>query len=183
MSSLEKCLFKSLPPFSNWVFLGFCYWIVWVSYIFLDLSPLSHIWFANIFPQPIGCLFTLLILLCKRCLVWYQAQFVQLFLTLCDHMDHSPPGSSVHGTIPARILDQVAISSSKRSSRSKEQTCWLGFPAASALTGGFFNTEAPGKPLSLMWSHLFCLFACDCDFILSLAQPMSSLFFSEKKST
>ena len=111
-----------------------------------------------------------------------SSSVVQLCLTLCDRMDHSPPGSSVHGTIPARILDQVAISSSKRSSRSKEQTCWLGFRAASALAGGFFITEPPGKPLSLMWSHLFCLFACDFDFILSLAQPMSFLlFFSEKK--
>ena len=93
-----------------------------------------------------------------------------------DPMDCSPPGSSVHGTIPARILDQVAISSSKGSSRPKDQTCWLRAPAAPALTGRFFIPEPPGKPLSLMWSHLFCLFACAFDVILSLAQPMSLSF-------
>ena len=28
----------------------------------------------------------------------------QLCLTVCDHMDCSPPGSSVHGIFPARML-------------------------------------------------------------------------------
>ena len=34
-------------------------------------------------------------------------------LTLCDHMDCSPPGSSVHGILQAGILEWVAISYSK----------------------------------------------------------------------
>ena len=33
--------------------------------------------------------------------------------TLCDPMDHSPPGSSVHGIFPARMLEWVAVSSSR----------------------------------------------------------------------
>ena len=37
-------------------------------------------------------------------------------LTLCDLMDCSPPGSSVHGIFQARILEWVAISFSRRSS-------------------------------------------------------------------
>ena len=36
--------------------------------------------------------------------------------TLCDPMDHSPPGSSVHGSFQARILEWVAVSSSRGSS-------------------------------------------------------------------
>ena len=35
----------------------------------------------------------------------------QLCPTLCDYMDCSPPGSSVHGISQARILEWVAISS------------------------------------------------------------------------
>ena len=35
----------------------------------------------------------------------------------------SPPGSSVHGILPARILEWVAISSSRGPSRSRDQTC------------------------------------------------------------
>ena len=34
----------------------------------------------------------------------------QSCLTLCDPVDCSPPGSSVHGILQARILEQVAIS-------------------------------------------------------------------------
>ena len=42
----------------------------------------------------------------------------QSCLTLCDLMDCSPPGSSVHGITQARILEWVAISSSRGSSQS-----------------------------------------------------------------
>ena len=40
----------------------------------------------------------------------------QSCLTLCDPMDGSPPGSSVHGTLQARILEWVATSFSRGSS-------------------------------------------------------------------
>ena len=36
--------------------------------------------------------------------------------TLCDPVDCSPPGSSVHGILQARILEWVAISFSRGSS-------------------------------------------------------------------
>ena len=35
----------------------------------------------------------------------------QLYPTLCDPMDHNPPGYSVHGITQARILKQVATPS------------------------------------------------------------------------
>ena len=39
-----------------------------------------------------------------------HVQSLQSCLTLCDPMDHGPPGSSVHGILQARILEWVAIS-------------------------------------------------------------------------
>ena len=42
--------------------------------------------------------------------------------TLCDPMDWSPLGSSVHGILQARILEWVAISSSRGSSRPRDRT-------------------------------------------------------------
>ena len=42
--------------------------------------------------------------------------------TLCDPMDCSPPGSSVHGILQARILEWVAMSSSTGSSWPKDWT-------------------------------------------------------------
>ena len=41
--------------------------------------------------------------------------------TLCDPMDYSPSGSSVHGILQARIVEGVAISFSRGSSRPRDQ--------------------------------------------------------------
>ena len=46
----------------------------------------------------------------------------QLYLTVCDPMDCSLPGSSVHGIFQARILEWVAMLFSKGSSRPRDQT-------------------------------------------------------------
>ena len=45
-----------------------------------------------------------------------HAKSFQLCPTLYDPMDCSPPGSSVHGILQARILEWVAMPSSRRSS-------------------------------------------------------------------
>ena len=44
----------------------------------------------------------------------------QLCLTLCDPMDCSPPGSSVHGIFQARILEWVTISFHRGSSQPRD---------------------------------------------------------------
>ena len=43
-------------------------------------------------------------------------------LTLCDPMDCSLPGFSLHGTSQARTVEQIAISFSRRSSQLRDQT-------------------------------------------------------------
>ena len=47
----------------------------------------------------------------------------QLCPTLCNPMDCSPPGFSVHGILQARILEWVAISFSRESFQPRDQTC------------------------------------------------------------
>ena len=63
----------------------------------------------------------------------------QLCLTLCDPMNCSPPGSSAHGILQARILEWVAIPSSRGSSQPREelskktpQTVWCWDHSAAA---------------------------------------------------
>ena len=70
-----------------------------------------------------------------------SAKSLQLYLTLCNPMDSSPPGSSVHGILQARILEWVAMASSRGTSQPRDQTCisW-----DSCTAGGFFTTEPPG---------------------------------------
>ena len=47
----------------------------------------------------------------------------QLCPTLCNSTDCNPPGSFVHGIRRARILDWVAVPSSRGSSWLRDQTC------------------------------------------------------------
>ena len=51
-----------------------------------------------------------------------ESEVAQSCLTLCDPMDCSLPGSSVHGIFQARILEWVTISLSKVSSQPRDQT-------------------------------------------------------------
>ena len=51
-----------------------------------------------------------------------ESDIAQSCPTLCDPVDCSLPGSSVHGILQARILEWVAISFSRGSSRPRDQT-------------------------------------------------------------
>ena len=51
-----------------------------------------------------------------------ECEVAQSCLTLCDPMDCSPPNSSVHGILQARILKWVAISFSRGSSQPRDLT-------------------------------------------------------------
>ena len=51
-----------------------------------------------------------------------ESEVAQSCLTLCDPMDCGLPGSSVHGIFQARVLEWVAISFSRGSSWSRDQT-------------------------------------------------------------
>ena len=63
--------------------------------------------------------------------------------TLCNPMDCSPLGASVHGILQARILEWVAMPSSRGSSRPRDgpRNSCISCPA-----GRFFTAELPGKP-------------------------------------
>ena len=51
-----------------------------------------------------------------------ESELAQSYLTLCDSMDCSLPRSSVHGIFQARVLEWIAISFSRRSSRPRDRT-------------------------------------------------------------
>ena len=68
----------------------------------------------------------------------------QSYPSLCDPMDCSPPGSSVHGILQVRILEWIAIPLSMGSSWSRDWT------QVSHIAGRFFTGWTPGKPLSIL---------------------------------
>ena len=59
---------------------------------------------------------------------------------LCDPMDCSPPGSSLHGILQARVLEWVAIPFSRGSSDPGIE------PGSPALQADALTSEPPGKP-------------------------------------
>ena len=53
---------------------------------------------------------------------WVLCSVAQSYLTFCNPMDYSSPGSSVHGIFQAGILESIAISFSRGSSQLRDQT-------------------------------------------------------------
>ena len=68
----------------------------------------------------------------------------QSYPTLCDLMDYSPPGSSVHGIFQVSILKQVAISSFRGICLPKDGTH---ISCVSCIGRWILTPEPPGKPL------------------------------------
>ena len=85
---------------------------------------------------------------------------VWLFVTLWTA---APPGSSVHGILQTRILEWVAMPSSRASSPPRDWTHVFYIPA---LAGGFFTTSASCK------AHMLNAF-CDRNHELSTSSRCS----------
>ena len=69
------------------------------------------------------------------------AKLLQSCPVLCDPVDCSPPGSSVHGNLQARILKWVANPFSRGSSQPREQT------QVSCIAGRLYCLSHQGNPL------------------------------------
>ena len=76
-----------------------------------------------------------------------HAKLLQLCPTLCHAMDCSPPDSSVHGILQARMVEWVAISSFSGSSWPRDRT------RGSWIAGSFFTTEPLGSPGCIVPIH------------------------------
>ena len=80
-----------------------------------------------------------------------RAKLLQLCPTLCDPKDCSPPGSSVHGILQARIQEWVVIYFSREASRPRDWTCvsyvtcigrWVLYHWATCKPLWFFESES-----------------------------------------
>ena len=101
------------------------------------------------------------------CVCVCVCEVAQSCLTLCDPVDCSLPGSSVHGILQARILEWVAIAFSRGSSQPRDRTrvsCFAGRRFILWATREAFY----GLKISLQSSFRFCwfpvrftIFSCD----------------------
>ena len=76
-----------------------------------------------------------------------ESEIVQLCPILCDSMDCSLPASSIHGISQARILEWVAISFSRGSSLSRDQT-WV-----SCIQWVLYQLSHQGSPNEYAYYH------------------------------
>ena len=123
-------------------------WSVWTSTVYpLPLSTYPHFIHERIISNKSiwACGSAFCVLTSPLCIE--QLRFVcvcvcvcvlvtQLCPALCHPTDCSPPGSSVHGILQARILEWVASPSSMGSSQSRDQT------QVSCIAGRFFTIWA-----------------------------------------
>ena len=128
--------FELLAAYSKFpLAICFTYGNVYVSTLLSQFVP----------PSPSPNIFTSLFSMSVS--PFMHAKSLQLCLTLCDLMDCSPPGSSVHGISQARILEWVTISSSRGASQPRG---WTHISCISCIGSRFFTTEPPGKPINAL---------------------------------
>ena len=104
---------------------------------------------------------------------WYQRLVTLLSLTLCDPMDCSPPGSSLHGIHHARILKRVAIFFSRGFSWPRDWT-WISCTADRFFTL-WATREAPNK-------YMHSPIRVCCFFLFSLLQHLIKNRWINKQS-
>ena len=89
----------------------------------------------------------------------------QSCLILCNPMNHSPSGSSVHVIFQARILEWVPFPTPEDLSVPGTESTFLVSPA---LAGGFFTTWKAPRLLQAV-SNLHCyFFVCNWNVLLSV---------------
>ena len=108
---------------------------------FCIFSPPPHV------PPPCVC-----VCVCAHLCVC--AKSLQSCLTLCNPMDHNPPGSSVHGILQARILEWVAMPSFRGSSPPRHLT----HVSSVHWQAGFFTASATWEaPAEAVFYETYCV--------------------------
>ena len=107
-----------------------------------------------------------------KCLKW-RSEVAWSCPTLCNPLDCSLPGFSVHGILQARILEWVTISFSRGFSQPRDE------PSSPALEADTLTSEQPGKPKKMLRNHKYM---CK-DSLLPVLSMQSYLSLSSRAKT
>ena len=122
--------------------------LFWISWATLSEFPIVLVQLSSSGVRQSSLLSPLKLFIDKELLsfmkVKSESEFDQSYPTLCDPMDYSLPGSSLHGILQARVLEWIAISFSKGSSRPRDRT------RVSRVPGRCFNLWATREAPSFM---------------------------------
>ena len=99
---------------------------------------------------------------------WLVCCVAQSCPTLCDPMDYSPPGFSVHGILRTRILEWVAMPTSRRSSQARGSSD-LGLPHCRQV---LYRMSHQGSPHGLCNKYMFVLEITPCSAYCCVARTL-----------
>ena len=132
---------------------------LWMWFCLPSVLHKLHLWAETVFPDVLHSLMQMTVLWLKLMLeftyiygnvdlMWSLILHVcvwvtQLCPTLCNPINCSLPGSSVHGILQARILEWVAMPFSRGSSQPRDRT------QVSCMAGGFFTVWATRDALDI----------------------------------
>ena len=126
---------KRKRRFHVYIFNTLLYWISeWVSYIQHNALEVVSWYICSI---SVVCLVT------------------KSYLALCNPMDCSPPGSSVHEIFQARILEWSAISYSRGSSQPRERTQISCISCIGRQV--LCHWRHLGSPINILHNHSVCI--------------------------
>ena len=115
-------------------------------FVFCDLSSLNLMFLRFISFAACNCHYFLL-----------HACMLKSYPTFCDPMDYSLLGSSLHGILWARILEWVAMPSSRGLSWFRDQTH---ISCVSCNAGGFFTHRATWEALFSSTARYYVIRIC-----------------------
>ena len=121
-------------------FFLFCILFYIILFFHMGVTKIAWIW-VTILPSTLSLISAFVssfsvFRMTVNCSWSCESEVAQSCPTLCDPVDCSPPGSSVHGILRPRILEWVAISFSRGSSRPRGRT------QLSCMAGRRFNLWA-----------------------------------------
>ena len=98
--------------------------------------------------------------------VCMHAQSLQSSLTLCNPMDYSLLGFTVHGILQAKILGWVVVSSSRGCSQPRDLTC------VSCITDRFFTHWVTWEAWKYLYVHYFRVFFCKTKLLVKMQKML-----------
>ena len=146
----KRKLMNTILPMNNWTVLMKWDYLDWVSLILnwhVKVNPNTNCFLSLEITVVLSRVRNDSYMSLQRTKACVHAKSLQLCPTLCDPMDYSLPGSSVHGILSARKLEWGAISSFRQSPWPRDWTC---ISCVSCIRRLILYHWAPGKPIYIL---------------------------------
>ena len=135
---MHICIYMNMYIYKHkWIYIHMCIY----THVFYTLLFFRYMYILDCYPTYIHIYCICMLHACVH------AKLLRLCPTLCDPMDHSPAGFSVHGILQARILKWVAVSGTPFSRGSSQPRDQSHVSCGSCIAGRFFTAKPPGEAM------------------------------------